>query len=99
MLPVVLHNLTGTYCFTSQKNSNTVNVLEYNIPLNILNFLVVVRIKISRPIIIDANVAIVYHCTVHLQCSFSLPNIASVCFIAMSVIKAFSFVCLHTIVV
>ena len=78
MLPVVLHNLTGTYCLMSEKNSNTVTVLEKSFPLNILHFLIVARMKIIRPIIIDANAAIVYHCTVHLHCSFPLPNIASV---------------------
>ena len=83
MLPVVLHNLTGTYCLTSEKNSNTETVLENNFPLNILHSLVVAIMKIIRPIIIDANAAIVYHCTAHLQCSFSflLPNILSVCLI------------------
>ena len=76
-----LHNLTGTYCLISEKNSITVTVLDNSFPLNILHFLVVIRMKILRPIIIDANAAIVYHYTVHLQCSFSLflPNIASVC--------------------
>ena len=98
MLPVVLHNLTRTYCLTSEKNSNTLTVLENSFPLNILHFLVVTRMKIIRPIIIDANAAIVHHCTVHLQCSFSLPNIASVSPIgwkSMPVSKAFIFACLH----
>ena len=81
MLLVVLHNLTGTYCLTSEKNSNTVTVLENSFPLNILHFLVVARMKIIRPITIDVNAAIVYHHAVHLQCLFSLPNVASVCFI------------------
>ena len=68
MLPAVLHNSTGTYCLISEKNSITVTVLENNFPLNILYFLVV-RMKIIRPMIIDANAAIVYHyaaiCNVH----------------------------------
>ena len=79
MLPAVLHNLTGTYCLTSEKNSITVTVLENNLPLNIQHFLAVIRMKVIRPIIIDANAAILYHCAVHLQFSFSLPNKASVC--------------------
>ena len=100
MLPAVLHNLTGTYCLMSEKNSITVTVLENNFPLNILHFLVVIRMNITRPIIIDTNAAIVYHCTVHLQCSFSLLllNMASVCFSgrkAIPVSKALSCVCLH----
>ena len=82
MLPVVLHDFPGTNCLTSEKNSITITVLEYNLPLNILHFLVVIRMKIIRPIIIDANVVIVYHCAVHLQCSFSLPNKASVVLLA-----------------
>ena len=77
MLPVVLHNLTGIYCLTSEKNSITVTVLENSFPLNILHFLVVTRMKIIRPIIIDANAAIVNNHTAYLQSSFSLPTIAS----------------------
>ena len=75
MLPVVLHNLTGTYCLMPEC------VLENNFPLNILYFLVVIRIKIIRPITIDANEAILYHFAAYLQYSFSLllPNIDSVC--------------------
>ena len=63
---------------TVEKNSITVTVLENNFPLNILHFLVVTRMKIRRPIIIDVKAAIVYHCALQLQYSFSLPNIASV---------------------
>ena len=79
----VLHNLTGTYCLISEKNSITVTVLENNFPLNVLHFLVVTRMNIIRPMIIDANAAIVYHCAVHLQYSPSLllPSITSVCLI------------------
>ena len=83
MLLAVLHNLTGTYCLIYEENSITVTVLENNFPLNILQFLVVIRMKIIRPVITDANAAIIYHYAVHLQCSFSLllPNIASVCWL------------------
>ena len=77
MLPTVLHNLTRTYCLMPEKNSNIGTVLENKFPLNILHILVVARMKN----IIDANAATMYHCTVHLQCSFSLQNIVSVCFI------------------
>ena len=81
MLPAVLHSVTGTYCLMSEKNSITVTVLENNFPLNMLHFLVVTKMKSIRPIIIDANAAVVYHCILQLQCSFTLPNIASVYFI------------------
>ena len=65
----------------SEKSSIIVTVLENNFPLNILHILVVIRMKIIRPKIIDTNAAIMCHCDVHLQYSFSLllPNIASVC--------------------
>ena len=33
MLPAFLRNLTWTYCLTSEKNSNTVTVLENSFPL------------------------------------------------------------------
>ena len=78
MLSAVLHNLTRTYCLTSEKNSITVTVLENSFPQNIWHFLVVTKMKIIRPIIIDANAAIVYHCVSKLQFSFSSPNIATV---------------------
>ena len=45
MLPAVLHNLTGMYCLMSEKNSMTVTVLEYNLPLNILHSCVVTKLK------------------------------------------------------
>ena len=80
MLPADLLSLIGTYCLVSEKNSITVTVLENNFPLNILYFLVVIRMKIIRPIIIDANATIVYLCAAHLQCSLSsLLKITSVC--------------------
>ena len=78
MLPAVLHNLTRTYCLMSEKNSITLTVLENDFPPNILHFLVVTKMKIIKPIMIDANAAIVYHCALQLQFSFTLPNIASV---------------------
>ena len=98
MFPAVLDNLTGMYYLMSEKNSITVTVLEYNLVLNNLPFRVVTKIEIMRPIIIKVSADIVYHCMIHLCCSFPLPKIASVCFIgwkAMPVINAFNFACLH----
>ena len=100
MLPAFLYNLTGKYCLMSEKNSITVTVLENNFPQNILHFLVVIRMNIIRPIIIDANAAIVYHCAVHFKYSLLqlLPNIASdivTGWKAMPISIAFSCACLH----
>ena len=93
MLPAVLHNLTRMYFLMSEKNNITVTVLEYNLPLNILHFHVVTKIKIMRPIIITVNAAIVCHCATHFCCSFPLPNIDYVYFLGwkvMPVINAFN---------
>ena len=58
--------------------------------------------KNIRPMIINVNAPIMYHCALHLQSSLLLilTNITSVPFIgwkAMPVTKAFSLACLHMI--
>ena len=76
---MVLHNLTEAYWLTSEKNSITVTVLENNFPLNILHLLVVTKMKSIRPIIIDANAAIVYHCASQMFI-FIVATKYSICF-------------------
>ena len=67
MLPVIPHNFTGTYDLVSDRKSITFVMLENNLPLNRVDFLILFNTKYVIPNSININKPTMYQFGSHIQ--------------------------------
>ena len=106
MLPLVLHNLIGTYLWASDVNNIILTAKEKKYPLNSFSFCAFRMTKSTKTKIDKLNIKIVYHCILQVHSIFGANLILSClatthtsCISCKTrlVPRVLSFMCLHSI--